>query len=202
MMFMIRSARIVFLQAATLLIVFTSGVSLPAQADDTFQFGLAPSLKNVMVRDPEGDSKTKTVGNVLNLVMMQDFRGDGRLFYELYYDSFSIDAGVSEVGQHVERLGTILAYQTRIRATRGWKPWAGVGLNISEDKYSLRHRVDREGFLAQRFPNLERTNYGVVANTTTQWSITKNWTAGVYFSYEHPIESGTRVLSLAAVFLW
>jgi hypothetical protein len=167
---------------------------------DTFQFGGMVGVSYPVVLDPKGDS-TGSLGAVYALVATQAMERDGRILYHLFYETFRTEADVDSVGQRGERFGAQLSYQYTLRAARTWKPWIGAGLSLTDEKYKKRHVVDGEGFLAQRFPTRERTGYGVVVNTTTEWEV-KNWTVGLHINYEHPFGHGVRAWSVAGVVLW
>lgn len=177
-------------------------VCVPSYAADSFHFGVAPSVAMVSVKDPDGSTKSTTTGELLNFFMTQNFGRDNRLMYQGYYHAFNLDAGTGDIGQHVTRTGVSFTWETEFRVARGWKPWGGAGLGISQEKYKNRHTVDSGGFLLAEFPARDTTNYSLVLGAGTQWNLSSNWDAGIRVQYEQPFSNGTSAASLAFMLLF
>lgn len=176
--------------------------SVPSYAADAFHFGVAPSVAMVAVKDPDGSTKSATTVALLNFMMTQDFGRDSRLLYQGYYHAFNLDAGTGDIGQSVTRTGVSFTWETEFRVARAWKPWGGVGLGITQEKFKNRHTVDRGGFLLLELPARDTTNYSVVVGGGSQWSLSRNWDAGIRVQYERPFSDGTSSASLAFMLLF
>ena len=183
-----------------LLILF--GASAPAFSSDTFRFGVSPGFVRAEVNDPDGNSASKTSVEILNVVMTQAFGRDSRMLYQGYYHAFNLDAGTSDIGQHVNRNGFSFSFQSAFHVARGWAPWGGVGLGLTEEKYKNRHTVDSGGFLATEYPDRKTTNYGVLLNAGTQWNLTRNWDAGIHVQYEQALGDGISAAYLSFMLLY
>lgn len=176
----------------------------PSYAADTFHFGVAPSVATVLVKDPDGNTKSGTTASLTNFLVTQAV-GRDRLFYQGYFQAFSLKAGVSDIGQNVENIGVNVSGQIALRNARGfspWTPWAGLGLGAAQGKYKLRHTIDQDGYLLNEYADRSRLNYYVVGNLSNEWALKKGWGTGVTLQYQHPITGGIKSLSVAFTILY
>jgi hypothetical protein len=179
------------------------GLTVPAQADSPFHFGYSPSFAAFTINDPDGPTDAYHGITYLSGLVTVDMGRDSRLYFNVSYDSFSVPASTTNIGQDVTDLLITGVYQLQFRATRGWKPWVGLGVGYGSEKYANRFLISPAGFLQTTYPDRSLDDFLVVINTNTQWQLSKSWDMGVNLELDQPISTdGMRSIRLGLYFLY
>jgi hypothetical protein len=146
-------------------------------------------------------------GNVLpTAAIVYTDRLSARLRYwaEAYYQQAGQEATTSEIGQNIAQLGARLSLQRRVPAVLGWRPWLGVGLDLSQVRYTDRHRVDAGGFLSRSYADRTEFQPALLFNLVTEWNLTRQWDVIGRLEHMTPLQDGIGGLSLSlgAVFTY
>lgn len=194
------------MKCRTLTFVFAAAVLpapfLTAVADESIRYGLMPGISQFSVDDPDGGTDPTQEFNPFNAILANDFGRDSRVLSQVYYQPFTLDAGVTTVGQEVSRGGVAVSWQGMLRIARAWKPWVGVGLGYSQDSFKKRYTVDKDGFLAARYANRKESAVNLILNASTEWQWTRDWDIGFHVQYETPLEGSTQALSVSVMLLY
>lgn len=128
---------------------------------------------------------------------------DSRLFADVSYDKYSLTATQSDIGQDVSRTGGSVSYQTLLRVSRDWKPWAGIGLGAASESYKNRYTLSPGGFSIAANPSERSLNALYLAlSLSSEWQLNKSWNMGVHLKYEQPAGDGTKALRLGMYFVF
>jgi hypothetical protein len=155
----------------------------------TAKIGYSAGFVWLSVDDPDGDTKNSTGGQPVGLIYTDWFIGDFRYWSELFYYSASLDSSITNIGQDVERYGVRFSMQKSFRIVEKWAPWFGVGLDLSQAKYTLRHTKDNEGFLAERFPDRDEVAVSLLVNAISEWTIARDWSVALKLEQSIPLSS-------------
>lgn len=171
---------------------------IPAKLD--FAPGILAGVAKGDVDDPNGGTSGETYP-VLSFVGAITLTPDRRVFTEVFLHSFTLDPGVGTVGQDVKQVGFAASYQG-LMDWGTWRPWAGIGVGYSRNRFEDRLTTDQQGFVAQRFPNREENAFMLVTNLTKQWRVGTTWDVGLHIQYVHPLGSDVRALSVSGLLLF
>ena len=125
-----------------------------------------------------------------------------RFWSEVYYQEGTLDPTSKEIGQAIKRVGARLSIQSHLNLALPGKPWFGVGLQVEQENYSLRHTVDEYGFLLQTYPDRETLAVSVLVDAATEWRLSRRWDLSGKAAYAIPVNNGIAELAFAAVFLF
>lgn len=143
--------------------------------ENTARIGYAAGMPRLSVDDPAGSTKAKFGLQPVTLIYTDWMRsGSMRYWLEAYYAHAMLDSGPTEIGQDVSRVGLRAALQRNIRVG-AWSPWLGLGLDVSQYRFSRRHTEDSEGFLLTAYPDRSATGLGLVAHVMSEWAIAREW---------------------------
>lgn len=158
-------------------------------ADKSMRFGLMPIVSRYDINDPIGSTGAGSDVTPLSGVVIFDAGRDGRVFVHAYSADFQVTASTTDIGQKVKQNGLNASYQTMFRLTRSIKPWFGLGLGYSSERYQERHRITSGGFLAPGSPYASRSveNITAVINASHEWQYNRNFDIGLHLQYEQPI---------------
>ena len=168
----------------------------------TAKIGYSAGYLWLSVDDPDGDTESSTGGQPFGLVYSDWFVGDFRYWAELFYYSASLDAATDKVGQDVERYGLRISAQKSFRIVEKWAPWLGLGFDVSQAKYSLRHTIDNEGFLAERFPDRDEMAVSLLVNAISEWSIAGDWSIALKLEQSIPLSSDVTEFLVSGALLY
>lgn len=169
-----------------------------AVADEPLRVGVLAGGAYTQITDPDGPTQTRFSPD-LGVIAIADWARDARLFYQIRYQHFTLDADTQHIGQDVKRVGVSASYQHLLRLTRIWKPWLGVGLGYAHESDTLRHTVDSGGFLAQTYPDRTDSTFLAVLSASSEWRWTHNWQLGFTLQYDAPLSAnGTSAIALDA----
>lgn len=186
-----------------MLMLFASSSAYGAalgQAQRASMFGYSIGAALVSVDDPVGDTDTVWVLQPVTLIYTARLWSSVRYWSELYYYQATLEAGLNKVGQDVRRYGTRLSLQKSLRVSPKWLAWFGVGVDISQAKYTSRHSIDSDGFLLETFSDREEIAAAGVINILGEWSLNRDWFIGVKLEQSFP-DKGHVKESLATVTL-
>jgi len=181
-------------QALFLLIVLALSIEPLAAVplglpQSTAKIGYSAGYVWLSVDDPDGDTENSTGGQPIGLIYTDWFVGDFRYWSELFYYSGSLDSSTNNIGQDVKRYGVRFSAQKSFRIVEKWAPWFGLGLDVSQAKYTLRHTKDAEGYLADRFPDRDEVAVSFLLNAISEWSIARDWSIALKLEQSIPLSS-------------
>lgn len=178
-------------------------IALSAHAEDDIKYGFSPNLSLLSLSDPDGSA-----GQVAKFSFFSGiakYKGPLRYSYwisEFGYQSFSLDASTSEIGQNSTRWNFAGGYEHRVPVARNFEFYAGALLGISQSEYASRHTVDSDGFLASTFSKRSGTEPYIKVQAAWYMDINKDWEFGLIPAYEYAFGDGFSGLSLSAAFLY
>jgi len=168
----------------------------------TAKIGYSAGFLWVSVDDQEGDTETSTGGQPFGLVYTDWFIGGFRYWSELYYYSASLDSSTNKIGQDVKRYGVRFSTQKSFRVVEKWAPWLGLGLDVSQAEYTLRHTKDNEGYLAERFPDRDEIVVSLLVNAISEWSIARDWSLALKLEQSIPLSGDVTEFIVSGVVLY
>ncbi len=152
------------------------------------------------VDDPEGSTALNFQPSYFNAIGTLKINRDRRLFLHLFYSDFDLENKRNKVSAQIKNLGLNASYQWRIRYSRQWKPWFGVGLGFSQDEFRSRFLLDQDGFIGQDLPDRQEDAVNLLINAST---ILKRWLMldfGVHAQIDIPISGDiTRFMILGTI---
>ena len=157
--------------------------------ESTAKIGYSAGFLWLSVDDPDGDTESATGGQPVGLIYTDWLFGDFRHWTELYYYSASLDASSKNIGQDVERYGARFSLQKNFRIVQKWAPWVGLGLDVSQAKYTLRHTKTDDGFLDQRFDDRDEVAVALLVNAVSEWTVARNWSVALKLEQSIPLSS-------------
>lgn len=130
------------------------------------RYGIAVNTDVVSVNDPDGNTDTDTVGYLSAIYTSPVNRNYPyiRMWSQLSYRSFQLDAGNKVVGQSVESLTASSLVQRSFGVSRYYRPWVGIGLTADIASYQDRQSADSDGFLAATYSDRSETTFSTVLN--------------------------------------
>jgi len=142
--------------ACLLPIALTTLFSTNSFSSDEFNYGFYPSIGLYSVNDPEGKTEQKAVFQLIDVFAAYELYRDSRLYLEVALMDEKFEPSISEVGTKIKSTDFTVQYQWRYRVSKSFKPWLGIGGMFSNVKYTNRHLVDRNGYLAKEFEPIEQ----------------------------------------------
>ena len=197
---LVMNAKLIFGMLMLFVSFSTYGAAL-GQPQRTSMIGYAMGAALVSVDDPAGGTEASWTLQPITLVYTaRVWRSSLRYWSELYYYKTILDASSTKIGQDVERYGMRLSLQKNLKILPKFSAWFGAGLDISQEKFTTRHTVDRDGFLIKAYPDREGANVAGVINVVSEWSLPRNWIIAAKLEQSIPFD-GHITESLAAVTL-
>ena len=169
---------------------------------DGWNIGWLVTESQFKLSDHDGPSAAKAEFGLMNFVLAAPRERDDRFLAQLSLDRFDTAASTTGIGASVKRLDASLSYQTRLRASRYWKPWVGIGLGFANETQRSRYTVRSDGFLARSYPEINQNGLVAVVNATSEWAIAEQWTLGVHLQYEEPLGHTARGLRAGLIVLF
>jgi hypothetical protein len=181
-------------QAFFLLVLVTLNIEPSAAVplgmpESTAKIGYSAGYVVVSVDDPDGDTETATGGQPAGLVYTDWLFGDFRHWTELYYYGATLDASPNNIGQDVKRYGLRFSLQKSFRLIEKWAPWFGLGLDVSQAKYTVRYTKTDDGFLDQKFDDRDEVAVSLLVNAVSEWSIARDWSVALKLEQSIPLSS-------------
>lgn len=166
------------------------------------RIGYAVATPVLFVNDPDGETQEAYTLLPFDFIYTNRWSGAQRFWTEVYYQENTLNPTTHEIGQAITRLGARFTLQSRLNLLLPGKPWFGVGLQIAQENYSLRHTIDEEGFLLEAYPDRDTLAVSMLMDAATEWRLSRRWDVGAKGMYALPINDGAAELSVAAVFLY
>ena len=154
-------------------------------AGEPLRLGVIGGVARLSVADPEGPTATAAAPD-LAVVAILGWGRDTRLRLAAGRQTVTLAASTVDIGQRVERTSASLSYQERWRLSYRWKPWLGIGLGYAREDETLRHTIDRDGFLATAYPDRTVGVFDAVLTADSEWRWTHGWKIGVALRYDAP----------------
>jgi hypothetical protein len=181
-------------QAFFLLVLVTLNIEPSAAVplgmpESTAKIGYSAGYVLVSVDDPDGDTETATGGQPAGLIYTDWLFGDFRHWTELYYYGANLDASTNKIGQDVKRYGLRFSLQKSFRLIEKWAPWFGLGLDVSQAKYTVRYTKTDDGFLDQKFDDRDEVAVSLLVNAVSEWSIARDWSVALKLEQSVPLSS-------------
>lgn len=174
-----------------------------AEPIETFKMGWAPSFSpNLSVDDPDGSTDATDTFSALSAIAMLPFGRDDRWIVNVTKYDFTLDASQVDIGQDVQSIAIAGFYQRRLRLSRYFKPWIGVGPQIELSDKTARHTVDADGFLAQTFSDQDGVAYTLGVVASHEWPLSDQLEFGINATYLFSIRDAIEGGSLGALVLY
>jgi len=174
-----------------------------AEPDNGIKFGWAPFYSpNLTVDDPDGSTDSSQEFVALSAVAMIPFGRDDRWMTNITKYDFTLDASRNDIGQDVKSITVAGFYQRRLRLSRYFKPWIGIGPQIEFSDTTGRHTVDADGFLAQTFSDQDGVAYAVGLVASHEWQFSDHIDLGMNAQYLFSISDAIEGGSLGALLLY
>ncbi len=159
-------------------------------ANDTFNWGVYIKAGNYGVEDPDGEADEEfTYSPGLKFTFPVSRRGKQLVVSGEYID-FDLDASTEYVGQEVNGYRLSGGYEHQFNLARSLKVWGGITLNIDTFTFDGRHTIDQDGYLAQRYEDLEETSLGVSGYLFTVFDMNSSWAPGIGLFVDYPMGDG------------
>jgi hypothetical protein len=164
---------------------------------DTFRFGLMPSIAQFTINDPSGQTAKGKSVSLLNAVMFINVTRDDRVMLIVGSNKYSVPASSTLIGEDVTRLDGSVSYQTLFRLSRNFKPMLGIGIGSAAETYKNRYKLSPGGFgIAQTPVERNINNFYYVLNAGHEWEINRTWNIGLNLQYERPVSEISTALKL------
>lgn len=169
-----------------------------AQPQST-RFGVGVSAANFTVNDPDGSTGDASVGYLSGLMVTPLSRNHPyiRLYTELSYRRFTLDAGVNTVGQKVTSLSLGGIAQHAFNVSPNYRPWIGLGLQAGLNDYKNRHTVDSGGFLDQQYADRSQTSFNILLNAGLSFKH-----VAFNITYHSPLDDGIEGVQVQMFYLF
>lgn len=185
-------------QLSVIGVVHSAAIGMP---ESTLRVGYGIGLGDLSIDDPNGPTASKRAFQPFRIIVTDWFRGDIRYWGEFYYQDVTLSASQVSIGQKVNQYGLQLSAQKNFIVNTRWSPWLGVGVDLSQNKYSSRHTVDGDGFLQSRFADRSETDLGIILNLVSEAELNREWEMGVKLEQRLTITDGIDQLSLSVFVL-
>lgn len=147
-------------------------VSTSSLADENlYQFGAMVGGSYHTLDDPDGKTDPSSGFRPLNLIFTYNYGRDKRIFVEGYKFEYSLNSDLDKIGQRVDSTGLGVSWQNKFRITKNIKPWLGIGLGYSRNKFRVRETIDIDGYKDIVYDNRENDYFLLIANLSTLHAI-------------------------------
>jgi len=160
------------------------------------EYGINVYFSTLSIDDQEGPTENVSQFSPLNFYYADKLSFDTRYWTEIFYDSANLAAGGDNIGQGVSIYGFSGAWQKRFRFTNEIKPWAGVGLSYTKLAITARHTMDSDGFLEQRFSDLQNNNFDLYFVASNHWKLNQQWDIGAVSRFVPPLVGDVLLFSV------
>ena len=183
-------------------VVATGNAAALGMAKTTVNIGYGMGFSRLQVDDPDGDTETAVAFQPIRLIFSDWTESGNRIWLETYFQNTELRASETLIGQYVEHAGMRFQVQRNFALHRHFKPWFGVGLDISVSRYIRRHTMDDEGFLLQDFGSRSNNASGVVLSAMNQWRVNSEWDVGARIEQLIATQNAIDETSLSMFFLF
>lgn len=174
-----------------------------AEQSEGIKFGWAPFYSpNLTVDDPDGSTDSSQEFVALSAIALFPFGRDNRWMVNITKYDFTLDASQSDIGQDVKSTTVAGFYQRRLRLSRYFKPWVGLGPQIEFSDATGRHTIDADGFLARKFSDQDGLAYAVGLVASHEWQLSDHIDVGVNGGYMFSLSDAIEGGSLGALLLY
>lgn len=165
------------------------------------RWGYAVAFSRVSIDDPQGPTETVTAPFPFNVVYAYSWRESLRLWTEGFYHAAVADPSPTEIGQDLSRVGGRVLLHRRLDFPGRMRWWAGGGLTLARERFTVRQHVDSDGF-GIRYDDRSELSTGITLDALSEWRLTKNWDSAAHLLYDSPLDNGIEELSLSITFLF
>lgn len=117
----------------------------------TLRYGMSLSVGAIKPSDPDGDTAIVTDATIFNMIATMRYKKNNqRLWADVSYQYFNLKAEEDLIGQDVARYRAAVAFQKHVQLS-GMKFWAGVGGGLIFEQADIRHTIDSDGYLKEKF---------------------------------------------------
>jgi len=169
--------KFVFL-SLVLVLVSTNSYAAIGLPDNTARVGFSLGAARLYVSDPLGDTIPVVAVQPLKVMYSEWLSGGYRAWVESYYQEASMAADESHIGQYFQQGGMHFSIQRNFKIVEFFKPWIGLGVDLSLGRYTQRHTKDDEGYLLERYADRLQPTVGSLFYLVNEWQISKEWNMG------------------------
>lgn len=171
-------------------------------AENTARIGYGVGAGIVNVNEPQGNVETDTSVQLFQLAYSDQWLQGYRYWGDVFFDTSEHKATESQIGQEMRRFGVRAVVHRPLHISDKYTLWAGGGLQLAQEKYKLRHQIDSDGFLVQRFGDRTKTSLALVLDMVNEWQINARWDIGGRLRYSFALGDGVDDLAASVVFLY
>ena len=175
-----------------------AAIGLP---ESTAKIGFSFGAARLHVDDPVGDSEAVYAVQPLKVMYSEWLSGGYRTWFESYYQEASLSADEVHIGQYFQQSGIHFSVQKNIDVARYFKPWFGLGIDLSLGRYTQRHTKDDEGYLLESFSNRLEPTGGLLLYFVSEWQLSKEWSMGGNFLQRISLNQAVTQSSFSLFFL-
>jgi len=151
--------------AFLVLSLFATTTALGSEGKNKHSMGVGLGVVSASIEDPNGSAETTPV-IFPTFIYYVDMSRDQRAVSKFSYYDFSLNASQTDIGQEVTSLSFAGIYEWRQRIKRDFKPFLGAGLSFNSESIKSRHTVDNEGFLDQRYQDLDNAGFSLLLSAS------------------------------------
>jgi len=171
-------------------------------SENTARIGYEVGAGIINVNEPQGNVETDTSVQFLQLAYSDQWLQGYRYWGDVFVDSSEHSATETKIGQEMERFGVRAIVHRQLYLSNKYNLWAGGGFQLAQEKYTLRHQIDSDGFLVQSFSDRKRTSLALVLDMINEWQINTRWNIGGRLRYSFAFGDGADDLAASVVFLY
>lgn len=186
----------------SILLVFSACINAAALGSkkNTAKIGYGVGSVYTSVVDPNLDSENAFALQPFTVIYSDWAIKDMRYWAEFLHHNTHLNASSNKIGQNISRSGFRVSLQKSVRIHKFWAPWFGVGADISQITYTLRHTIDEENFLLKSYSDRKSTALSVVLNASNDWAIERDLTLNAKLEQSIPVFGDlTQLSALLAV---
>lgn len=184
------------------LLTTSAGAVAIGASENTARIGYGVGVGMINVNEPQGNVETDTSVQFLQLTYSDQWLQGYRYWGDVFVDNSEHKATETEIGQEMERFGVRAIVHRPLYLSNKYNLWAGGGLQLTQEKYTLRHRIDSDGFLVQSFGDRTQTSLALVLDMVNEWQIDTRWNVGGRLRYSFALGDGADDLAASVVFLY
>lgn len=176
-----------------LLIPFLYCANFVQAAGLDYSIGVGVSNASIKYEDDNGTTASDTL--VFPVRLFGELKMDKINKFQAGFRTFDFDIDATrqgDMGATFEGSQIDAAWLHQVRLSRNLRPWFGIGTRISFMDVTGRHRIDKEGFLVERYaPSSDTVIAGLVLGYY-EWAIGRSgWYLDTSVTHEIPVSGDT-----------
>lgn len=167
----------------------------PAVYAAGLDYSIGASVSNASIKYEDDNGTTANETLVFPVRLFGELKMDKINKFQAGFRTFDFDIDATrqgDMGATFEGSQIDAGWLHQVRLGRYIKPWFGIGTRISFLDVTGRHRIDKEGFLIDRYEPTSDTVIAAMAQGYYEWAIGRSgWYIDASVTYEVPISGDT-----------